>query len=208
MATRSQLALHVREVRRSKPRYSKFSPSPSPSPWRLRLSLRSRTRRRAALTGTIGSAAVAPATAYDDATFKSVATQVGGDDYVALPGGLKYKQMKPGSGGAKAAVGDTVQVQFSGRCLNLNGKKFKRLKALALAPQAAGSSRAGGTDEDEEQLEDLEDDELEEADEIQAFLSHTPSPRPGPSPNQALLSRLLRPSFATPSPYPKPDPPP
>ena len=58
---------------------------------------------------------------------------------------------------------------------HLNGKKFKRLKALALAPQAAGSSRAGGADEDdEEQLEDLEDDELEEADEIQAFLSHNP----------------------------------
>ena len=67
---------------------------------------------------------------------------------------------------------------------HLNGKKFKRLKALALAPQAAGSSRAGGADEDdEEQLEDLEDDQLEEADEIQACLSHTPSPGPGPSPS-------------------------
>ena len=92
---------------------------------------------------------------------------------------------------------------------HLNGKKFKRLKALALAPQAAGSSRAGGADEDdEEQLEDLEDDQLEEADEIQACLSHNPSPRPGPSPNQALLSRLPSPSFPTPNQHPKPDPPP
>ena len=48
---------------------------------------------------------------------------VGGDDFTALPGGLKYKEMRPGSGD-KAALGDTVQVQLSGRCLNLNGKKF------------------------------------------------------------------------------------
>lgn len=53
---------------------------------------------------------------------------------------------------------------------HLNGKKFKRLKAAAIAPPAA-SSRAGGDEDDEEDLEE-EDDELDqEADEIQAFLS-------------------------------------
>lgn len=63
------------------------------------------------------------ATAYDDSTFKSVATQVGGDDYTTLDGGLKYKQVRPGTG-SKVASGDTVSIQLSGRCLNLNGKKF------------------------------------------------------------------------------------
>lgn len=87
--------------------------------------------RRVALgsaTAAIGSATAAnfgaaPAVAYEDTQFKSVATQVGGDDFTELPGGLKFKEVRPGSGGA-AKTGDTVQVQFSGRCLNLNGKKF------------------------------------------------------------------------------------
>jgi len=64
------------------------------------------------------------ATAYDDATFKSVATQVGGDDYISLADGLKYKDIRPGKGSEVAGTGDTVSVQLSGRCLNLNGKKF------------------------------------------------------------------------------------
>jgi len=64
------------------------------------------------------------AVAYDDATFKSVSTQVGGDDYKAIgENGLKYKEIRPGSGEA-ARLGDTVSIQFTGRCLNLNGKKF------------------------------------------------------------------------------------
>ena len=82
------------------------------------------TRRTALGAATAGLAAQATRVqAQDDATFKSVATQVGGDDYASLPGGLKYKEVRPGAG-TKAAIGDTVQVQFSGRCLNLNGKKF------------------------------------------------------------------------------------
>ena len=80
--------------------------------------------RRAALGALAACTTTKAATAYDDATFKSVATQVGGDDYVNLDGGLKYKKVRPGKGGEKAAIGDTVSVQFSGRCLNLNGKKF------------------------------------------------------------------------------------
>lgn len=70
-----------------------------------------------------GLLAPARVTAQDDATFRSVSTQVGGDDYIALEGGVKYKEVRPGQG-AKVAVGDTVAIQFSGRCLNLNGKKF------------------------------------------------------------------------------------
>jgi FKBP-type peptidyl-prolyl cis-trans isomerase len=82
--------------------------------------------RRALLRAGVSSVVAAPAAtrAYDDATFKSVATQVGGDDYTSLPGGLKYKEVRPGKSSEQAAVGDTVFVQLSGRCLNLNGKKF------------------------------------------------------------------------------------
>lgn len=58
-----------------------------------------------------------------DATFTSVATQVGGDDFKTLPTGVKYKEIRIGSGPA-VKEGDTVAIQFSGRCLNLNGKKF------------------------------------------------------------------------------------
>jgi len=59
----------------------------------------------------------------EDSTFRSVATQVGGDDFTSLPSGVKYKEVRVGTGD-KAAMGDTVSIQFSGRCLNLNGKKF------------------------------------------------------------------------------------
>jgi FKBP-type peptidyl-prolyl cis-trans isomerase len=69
------------------------------------------------------TAAPAVVLAQDDATFKSVATQTGGDDFVSLDNGLKYKEVRAGTGD-KAVMGDTVSIQFSGRCLNLNGKKF------------------------------------------------------------------------------------
>ena len=58
-----------------------------------------------------------------EATFRSVATQVGGDDFIALPSGVQFKEVRVGTGD-KVAMGDTVSIQFSGRCLNLNGKKF------------------------------------------------------------------------------------
>jgi FKBP-type peptidyl-prolyl cis-trans isomerase len=77
---------------------------------------------RAGAASVAGCAAAA--IAYDDAAFRSVSTQVGGTDYVTLPGGLRYTEVRPGGGGASAAIGDTVAVQLSGRCLNLNGKKF------------------------------------------------------------------------------------
>ena len=58
-----------------------------------------------------------------DAQFTNVATQVGGDDFTALPTGVKFKEVRLGTG-PQVKQGDTVSVQFSGRCLNLNGKKF------------------------------------------------------------------------------------
>ena len=81
--------------------------------------------RRQLLTGAAASGLLLPVAsyAYDDATFKSVATQVGGSDYVDAGGGLKYKDIREGAGD-KVREGDTVAIQFSGRCLNLNGKKF------------------------------------------------------------------------------------
>ena len=83
--------------------------------------------RRAALSYAAVAAAAwhaSAASAYDDATFKSVATQVGGDDFVTVGSrGLKYKEVRSGSG-PPARPGDTVSIQFTGRCLNLNGKKF------------------------------------------------------------------------------------
>ena len=87
--------------------------------------------RRAALSGAAFAASsgaafavVAPALAQSDEQFKSVATQVGGDDFVSVgAAGLKYKEVRLGTG-EKVRDGDTVSIQFSGRCLNLNGKKF------------------------------------------------------------------------------------
>ncbi len=43
--------------------------------------------------------------------------------FVERPSGLKYKEVEYGSG-ETARPGDTVAVQFTGRLLNLNGKKF------------------------------------------------------------------------------------
>ena len=82
-------------------------------------------RRQLLTTGAAASGFLSPfaSYAYDDATFKSVATQVGGSDYVDAGGGLRYKDIREGSGD-KVRDGDTVAIQFSGRCLNLNGKKF------------------------------------------------------------------------------------
>jgi FKBP-type peptidyl-prolyl cis-trans isomerase len=67
--------------------------------------------------------ATTPCHAYDDTQFKSVSTQVGGSDFISSSTGLKYKDVRMGTG-AIARQGDRVAVQFSGRCLNLNGKKF------------------------------------------------------------------------------------
>ena len=82
--------------------------------------------RRAAIGAAVAWAGrpAAPTAAYDDSQFKSVSTQVGGSDFTQLPSGLQFKDVRPGNGGDKAALGDTVAVQLSGRCLNLNGKKF------------------------------------------------------------------------------------
>ena len=52
---------------------------------------------------------------------------------------------KPRTWGSRRA-GQPVSKQQRAVEGHLNGKKFKWLKALALAPQAAGSSRAGGAD--------------------------------------------------------------
>ena len=82
--------------------------------------------RRAVLRSGAAAAAAGvslPALANTDPTLTAVSTQTGGDDFVALPSGVKIKEVRLGSGQA-AQKGDTVSVQFSGRCLNLNGKKF------------------------------------------------------------------------------------
>ena len=47
----------------------------------------------------------------------------GEQQFVTLPSGLKYKEIKKGSGDV-VRQGDTVAIQYTGRLLNLNGKKF------------------------------------------------------------------------------------
>ena len=87
------------------------------------------TRRGALLGVALTTTSALRAGANDDRSsgipeFKSVATQVGGDDFVSIgSAGLKYKEVRTGSG-ALVQAGDTVAIQFSGRCLNLNGKRF------------------------------------------------------------------------------------
>ena len=86
------------------------------------------TRRRAVCAASAGWF-VRPALlqANTDAQLTQVSTQTGGDDFLTLPSGVKIKEMRPGdkkAGDQKAQKGDTVSVQLSGRCLNLNGKKF------------------------------------------------------------------------------------
>eukprot|EP00966_Prymnesium_polylepis_P153787 3551162-Prymnesium_polylepis.1 len=46
-----------------------------------------------------------------------------GEGFVTLASGVKVREIKLGSG-QPAQAGDRVAIQFSGRCLNLNGKKF------------------------------------------------------------------------------------
>ena len=87
--------------------------------------------RRTALSGVASWSLLAPAAqwspavAIDDASFKSVATMVGGDDFISVgTSGLKFKEVRVGTGDTTARSGDTIAIQFTGRCLNLNGKKF------------------------------------------------------------------------------------
>ena len=51
----------------------------------------------------------------------------GEQQFVTLPSGLKYKEIKKGSGDV-VRQGDTVAIQYTGRLLNLNGKKFASLR--------------------------------------------------------------------------------
>ena len=69
-----------------------------------------------------------PALANTDAGVTAVSTQTPrpdgvGADFDVLPSGVRIKDVRPGSG-PQAKLGDIVSVQLSGRCLNLNGKKF------------------------------------------------------------------------------------
>ena len=87
--------------------------------------------RRAIVRSAGAAAAVGvclPALANSDPTLSAVSTQTGsapdgGADFVSLPSGVKVKDIRAGTG-SQAQKGDTVSVQLSGRCLNLNGKKF------------------------------------------------------------------------------------
>jgi len=47
---------------------------------------------------------------------------------VNLPSGVSYKEYKPGQGDAEVGPGKTVNVQMTGRLLNLNGIKFYSTK--------------------------------------------------------------------------------
>jgi FKBP-type peptidyl-prolyl cis-trans isomerase len=67
-----------------------------------------------------------------------VSTLNAGDDFTTLEYGVKVKDIRPGESGPKAKNGNVVSIQLSGRCLNLNGKKFistqdASVKALGLA---------------------------------------------------------------------------
>ena len=87
--------------------------------------------RRAIVSNAGAAAAVGvclPALANSDPVLSAVSTQTGsapdgGKDFVSLPSGVKIKDIRAGTG-PQAQKGDTVSVQLSGRCLNLNGKKF------------------------------------------------------------------------------------
>mmetsp|Transcript_33481 Transcript_33481/g.107619 ORF Transcript_33481/g.107619 Transcript_33481/m.107619 type:complete len:199 (-) Transcript_33481:51-647(-) len=63
------------------------------------------------------------AIANSDPTLTAVSTLNAGADYTSLASGVKVNEVRVGTGPA-AKIGDTVFVQYSGRCLNLNGKKF------------------------------------------------------------------------------------
>ena len=85
--------------------------------------------RRGLLAAAVPAVSASPAlAAADRSTFDSVSTQTparssSDAQFKELPSGLKYKDVTLGKGEAVAA-GDLVAVQFTGRLLNLNGKKF------------------------------------------------------------------------------------
>jgi len=93
------------------------------------------TSRRAALSTFAAAASLQrqPAFANSDSTLSAISVQtpapaesiagMPAGDFTALPSGVRIKDIRPGAG-EPAKRGDTVAVQFSGRCLNLNGKKF------------------------------------------------------------------------------------
>ena len=80
---------------------------------------------RRAVLGLAASALSAPHAAHANAdpTLTAVSTLNAGADFTTLPSGVKVKEIRAGAGPA-AELGDVVAVQYSGRCLNLNGKKF------------------------------------------------------------------------------------
>lgn len=109
-------------------------------PTAVALNLDTVSRRVLLRSAVIGGATALPvhkALANADATLTAVSTLNAGEDFSALPSGVKIKDIRVGTGAA-AKAGDTVSVQFSGRCLNLNGKKFistqdASVKTLGLA---------------------------------------------------------------------------
>ena len=80
----------------------------------------------------------------DRATFSNIATQTplpsdgkATSQFVTSPSGLRYKDVKLGSGEV-ARKGDTVAIQYTGRLLNLNGKKFASTYETAKEAANAG----------------------------------------------------------------------
>ena len=80
--------------------------------------------------------ATAPGVAHanSDATMSSISTQTpmteaAKEQFIQLPSGVKYKDVRAGTG-ATVRVGDTVAVQYTGRLLNLNGKRCSTLLAF------------------------------------------------------------------------------
>ena len=84
-----------------------------------------RTARATAVGGAAAASLLCQraASANADPTLTSVSTLNAGEDFKTLASGVKIKEVRQGVGQA-ATVGDTVSIQYSGRCLNLNGKKF------------------------------------------------------------------------------------
>ena len=87
------------------------------------------TATAAAAWSSVGIANAEQCVGRCEADFKAVATQTGVDptsgvdDFVRVgTAGLRYKDMRMGTGGQQVALGDTISIQFSGRCLNLNGE--------------------------------------------------------------------------------------
>lgn len=107
-------------------------------------SLRVPATRRSVVTGVVLAAAPAAASAEPrraDAVFDSISQQApapaagsnldaGDAPFTRTASGLQLKDVARGSGPAVVA-GDTVAVQYTGRLLNLNGKKFASTKDSA-----------------------------------------------------------------------------